>query len=227
MENKLLRGIIFFLLGFFATVIILGFITSILPGFQISYILEGSQADWATAFATIAATVSALIIAIWGKSLGSLFYQPNVILRDKLMNIQTNTAGKKQGQTRLLFENIGNMTAEDVEVYVLNVYDVDQPRKDFLPVPLSWTHDGRSRRSFHPRQFGYLDFSRINDMDDPNSAPHLVLVAGAQIPTYEDILPITNKLDLIIFEKSGQVKKYEIFLDYKRPVDILSILPKK
>lgn len=223
MIERITRYINLFLLGSLTTLLVFGFNTPFLPDFQVKYTISGSQPEWVTALSTIGAVLAALGIAVWSKSLGELFYKSNIVIKDKLENIQENRQGEKQGHTRLLFENQGNATAEDVEVYVSNIYDEDQSRANFLPVPLSWTHDGRSRRSFHPNQYGYLDFCRIDNVDNPNKTPKLVLVAGGGIPAYEDISSNTNKIELTVFEKSGQTKKYEVSIEYRRPIHITNI----
>lgn len=206
-----------FLIGVLVTLLIFGFNTPFLKNFQVSFTLAGSQFEWLTAIGTLTASVIALIIAIWGDRLKSWGgYRPKIVLVDKFENIQENELQQKQGHTRLLFENKGKATAEEVEAYVTNIYDNNNPRRNFLPVPLSWTHDGRSVRNFHVNQFRHLDFSRRDNTEDVNSVPNLVLAAGAGIPAYQKIKIDTNKIELTLFQKSQQKEKYEIYIEWQQ-----------
>lgn len=209
--------IITFLLEILVTLIIFGFNTPLLKYFQVSFTVPGSQTEWLTAIGTLTASIIALIIAIWGDRLKNWGgYRPNILLVDKFENIQENELQQKQGHTRLLFENKGKATAVEVEAYVTNIYDNNIPRRNFLPVPLSWTHDGRSVRNFHVNQFRHLDFCRRDNTEDVNSIPNLVLAAGAGIPAYQKINIDTNKIELTLFQKSEEKGKYEINIQWEQ-----------
>lgn len=211
-------GLNFLLLGILLALYIFGFNLPLLPKFQVSFSMVGSQSEWFTAFSTLAAVLIALGVAIWGERL-KLFggYKSDIQIVNSLENIQANREGRKQGHTRLIFKNYGKAVAEEVEVYVNKIYDIDltEPRDNFIPVPLSWTHDGRSRRNFNPDQYGYLDFCRIDDTERRGSFPRLVLVAGAGIPTYEDLYPYTVQIELVIFQKTGETKTFNLSLHWE------------
>ena len=205
-----------FLIGVLVTLFIFGFNTPLLKYFQIKYTLPGSHAEWLGILGTLTASITALAIAIWGERLKNWGgYKPVIVLIDKFENTQENEAHQKQGHTRLVFENIGRGTAEEVEAYVTKIYDNNNERRNFLPVPLSWTHDGRSVRNFHVNQFRYLDFCRIDNIEDKKFTPNLVLVAGAGIPAYQKIEVSTNRIELTLFQKSQQKGKYEIDVEWE------------
>lgn len=213
-----------FLLGFSLALIIFGFFTPLFPNFLIRYTVERSLPDWITAISTTLAVFTALGISLWRKSLEEFFYKPDINLLDSLKNFQEYTDKKvTQGQTRLLIKNTGNGTAIDVEAYVSKIYDNGNPRTNFIAVPLYWTHNG-SRRDFHPNQFGYLDFCRIDRLNDPNCKPKLVLAAGAGVPTYEEIREKLTTVELIIFQKSGQIKSYSIDLDWLNNLEPVRVI---
>ncbi len=200
-------------IGCLLTLLVLGFNTPLLPKFQIQYTLQGSQSDWLSAIGTLFATITALVIAIWGKSLRKLSFWSDIRIIDSQVNFQPSKEGRG-GYVRFLFKNYGNDTAEDVEVYIDHIQDNDSDRLNFLPVPLRWTHDGRSKRSFHPNQYGYLDFCNVHDIGNRSDGAHFTLAAGSGVPSYEQIATGKSQLHLIIFQKSGQIKKYNVNISY-------------
>lgn len=129
-------------------------------------------------------------------------------------NLQTSRDDVTQGHTRLKFLNDGSSVAEDVIVYVSEIIEQGTLRPEFLPVPLSWTHDGRYIRNFAPHEIWYLDLCRKNNVQDRNK-PVLVLAAGQQVPTYEDINEGKTILKIRLSQKSGQIRDYQIDLLWK------------
>jgi len=65
--------------------------------------------------------------------------------------------------SRLVIENKGKHTARIVEAYIENISDNGEIRKNFIPMPLMWTHgqlfhDGwATSRDIYPNQTVYLD----------------------------------------------------------------------
>lgn len=211
-----LSGLHYFVLGVIITLIILDlYPPTSLPKSQISFMVQGSLPEWLTAIGTLLAVFSALGIAIYGRSLGEWRYKSDLRIVKPLENIQPES-NHTTGQTRLLIKNEGNAISEDVEVYVNKLLDNGHERRNFLPVPLYWTHWGSSKRNFHPNQFGYLDLCRRAEINDPNEIPKLVLQAGAGVSTYENIRSGKTELELIFFQKSGEIRKYKILLEWRR-----------
>lgn len=203
-----------FLFGFLSALIIFGFSTPLLPQFQIAYSIPSSWPEFLTAIGTILAAVIALIVALWGETLKKLFYMSDMKLIEYHENLQTSRDDVTQGHTRLKFLNDGGSVAEDVIVYVSEIIEQGSPRPEFLPVPLSWTHDGRYIRNFAPHEIWYLDLCRKNNIEDGNK-PVLVLAAGQQVPTYEDINEGKTTLIIRLSQKSGQIRDYQIDLFWK------------
>lgn len=204
----------FFLIGFLVALIIFGFNTPLLPNFRIVYTIPASWPEFLTAVGTILAVVVALSVALWGETLKRLFYKSNMRLIDYHENLQKSRTGLTQGHTRLKFLNDGQSIAEDVIVYVNTIIEQGHPRPDFLPVPLSWTHDGRYIRNFAPHEIWYLDLCRRNNIVDDNK-PVLVLAAGQQVPTYEDINEGMTILKIKLSHKSGEIRNYTIALFFE------------
>ena len=203
-----------FLFGFLCALIIFGFNTPFLPHFQITYNIPSAWPEFLTAIGTILATIIALSVALWGETLKKLFYMSNMKLVDYHENLQTSRNDVTQGHTRLKFLNDGGSVAEDVIVYVNEILEGGSPRQDFLPVPLSWTHDGHYMRNFAPHEIWYLDLCRKNNIEDGNK-PVLVLAAGQQVPTYEDINEGKTILKIRLSQKSGEIRDYQIDLFWK------------
>lgn len=156
----------------------------------------------------------AIAFGVWGKTLNKIFYKSDMKLVNTHHNRQTSRGGSTQGHTRLKFLNDGGSVAKDVMVYVERIKDNGKVRQDFLPVPLSWTHNGRYWRNFAPHEIWYLDLCRKNDITDHNK-PVLVLAAGQQVPVYEDIEEGKTTLVVKLSQKSGQIKNYKIDLQWQ------------
>lgn len=204
------RDINFVLIGIILTLFIFGFHIPLLPNLQIDYSLPGSYSEFLTAFGTILTGGVAVTLALWGRTIRNFFYKSNMRLVDHYENIQ-NT----QGQTRLKFINEGKSVAENVIVYIDRIEDNGQIRSDFLPVPLSWTHDGRYMRDFAPKEPWYLDLCRIKNIKESKSRPHLVLAAGQGVPNYEVVFEGNTKFLIRLSHKSGQIRNYEVDLTWK------------
>lgn len=209
------RFISYFLLGVLLTLLIFGFIFPLFPSFSIDFLLPGSRSEGISAIISLTSSIVALTIATWGIRLRRFGdYKSNIKIADWLGNIQENEAHTKQGQTRLKFENNGKNIAEDVEVYVDKIYDNGRLRKNFISVPLTWTHSGSLKRSFQERQYGYLDLCRRDNIEVETSTPKLVLIPGAGIPTYQNLGEGDTVLRLMIFQKYGKRKTYRIHLNW-------------
>lgn len=206
------RDFNFFLIGSLTTLLVFGFKTPLLPNFSPNISVSTTLADLLTAIGTVLAVFVAVVFGLWGQTLKQAFYKSDMQLTDVHHNRQTSRGGLTQGHTRLKFLNNGRSVAEDVIVYVESVNDNGVLRQDFLPVPLSWTHDGRYWRNFAPQEIWYLDLCRKNNIIDHNDKPVLVLAAGQQVPVYEDIEEGDTSVVLKLSQKSGQIRNYKIDL---------------
>lgn len=161
--------------------------------------------------------MSVVIVALYGDWIKSKLFPSEMHLIDTWQNTQGN-----QGHTRLLFRNLGIITAYEVEVYVTKIIDNGRVRLGFLPVPLIWTHTVgvETKRDFHPKQFGYyLDLCRIDDIDNPSIEPKIPLIFGAGVATYQNIYHGKTTLELVVSQKSGNLINYDINLEWLRGQD--------
>lgn len=86
------------------------------------------------------------------ETLSQIFYRSNIMLVGHHENIQTYRDGRQEGHTRLKFLNDGRSVARDIIVYIDEIIENGNPRPNFLPVPLSWTHDRNYKRDFAPHE---------------------------------------------------------------------------
>lgn len=208
-----MRKVFYTALGLLISLEILLLILYVLPT-QLTVKIDAGFVSIVTAIATILA----VFVALFGKNIRKIFIHTDIKIigsreNQQIPNPEVNHP--TQGHTRLIVKNLGKCSAYDVEAYVTKIIDPDsQVRPDFLPVPLSWTHDGRSKRNFHPNQYGYLDLCRRDDIGKQSESPKLVLAAGGGVFNYEIICEGDTELELTLFELSGNVKKYNISLTY-------------
>lgn len=202
-----------FLLGSLVTLLVFGFGFPILPKFRISYSVPTLWPEFLTAIGTLLA----IVVALFGDWIRSKLFPSKISLTDKWQNTQNN-----QGQTRLLFRNIGSTTGYEVEVYVNRIVDNGQIRQGFLPVPLIWTHTAgvETKRDIHPKQFGYyIDLCRIDDITIPGIQPKIPLIFGAGVAKYQDIYHGRTTLELVVSQKSGDLIYYEVDLEWLKGKD--------
>lgn len=211
------RLFLVFLSGGIITFLIFGIIFSFFPIFKISYTIQGSENEWIMSIITLLSLMGAFAIAIWGERFRKFGeHKSNLKIVKSIENIQENEKYEKQGHTRLMFENNGKNIAEDVEVYIDQIYDNGNLRNDFISVPLTWTHSGEFKRSFQERQYGYLDLCRRDNTENNSIVPKLVLTAGAGIPTYQNLGEGNTILRLMIFQKNEKRKTYKIHLNWEK-----------
>lgn len=119
--------------------------------------------DWLVALGTLAAVIVALIIAIWGEYLRL----PSKISIKAVKIVQNSQAYASENELiiyRLIIKNIGKILAKGVRC---NLESIDEgndgklhPRKNFISIPLNWTHFGVNR-DIAIHEEAYLDVVQI------------------------------------------------------------------
>ena len=109
---------------------------------------------------------------------------------------------------RLLIKNESGYRAKDVEVDVEQIYDGDEERHNFLPVPLGWTHShavngGQVARDIHPNQSVFLDITNYIKRKE-GDVLRLSLKAGQEIEDFCSLKVGFTKLSLRAYQDSGQ-----------------------
>lgn len=123
---------------------------------------------------------------------------------------------------RLAIKNCGKYKAKSVEAYIDRiVLDDGEVRKDFLPMPLLWTHGtvnakSPTTRDIYPNQVVYLDiFNYI--LDDSVVNNNIVRFAFAAEVQYDNLSHLYVGRSLItvkLYQESGQVSTLTFALDY-------------
>lgn len=155
---------------------------------------------------SLIASITALIIAIFTEPFLNKFIRKTK-LRVKGVTSHIQGAGDLIVH-RLLIKNESNYRAKDVEVDVEQIYDGDEKRQNFLPVPLGWTHShavngGHVARDIHPNQSVYLDICNYIKRKD-GDVLQLSLKAGSEIADFSVLKLGSTKLFMKAYQDSGQ-----------------------
>ena len=177
-----------------------------------------------TAVASIA-TAAAVIIALlapwvihW---LGRRPRRSNLIAKDSCLIKQVENLGRGRVEQyyvgRLAIKNKkGGFKAVTVEAYIEEIKDNGKTRKNFLPLPLQWTHghlnQNRSVRDIHPNQTVYLDIFdfHLNSNSLNEALISITVAAGGEVSNFSSIKAEKTELLIRLYQESGQVGK--IFL---------------
>ena len=154
--------------------------------------------------ALVAAMTALFIAGGGGRWLLSLVYRPRL----KIVGYQPFRQVGYLKVWRAAIKNVGNEVAEDVQATTLAVFDDGKQRRNFLPIPLRWTHlnQGQVGRDILPGQTVYLDiFEDIpSPQDSADTINHTVRFAseiGSDIPDFTHLYPNTTKFEVAIFHK--------------------------
>lgn len=107
----------------------------------------------AEAWAAIVGTLILAVIAIWGDQLKKFLFKPNIRPIEFVRTSQRRTDGTADTYHRLIVKNVGSIVAKDVRVLLTYI----QPKKNFIPVPLNWTHWNRTTRDISRGEPAYID----------------------------------------------------------------------
>lgn len=161
------------------------------------------------------ASVTALGIAIFNEPfLNKFVRKSNLLVKDVTSHVQGD------GELivfRLLITNEGAYRARDVEVNVDQVFDGSTIRRNFLPVPLGWTHAHAAgislTRDIHPNQSVYLDVCNYIKRDK-DSVLRLSLKAGSEIKDFSLLKAGSTKLVLKAYQDSGQTVEINLLVTW-------------
>ncbi|MBI2621991.1 MAG: hypothetical protein HYW63_05110 [Candidatus Levybacteria bacterium] len=161
---------------------------------------------------TIIASLTALVIAIWGRGLKRLGYKPKIEIVDLIQNNQNPSLDL----WRLVIKNSGNDTAKKVQVDIVEVFDDgNKVRKNFLPIPLRWTHLDTESREILPNQTVYLDlFEHINRGKDITNLQFFLRFGSRYAQEIKDFCFLEegdSKINLKIFQESGDSLEITIY----------------
>ncbi|MCW1887973.1 MAG: hypothetical protein KIH67_000245 [Candidatus Moranbacteria bacterium] len=164
--------------------------------------------------ALVAAATALFIAGGGGRWLLSLVYKPKL----KIMGYQPFRQVGYLKVWRMAIKNVGNEVAEDVQATTLKVFDDGEERRNFLPVPLRWTHfnQNQMKRDILPGQTVFLDiFEDIpSPQDSADTANHTIRLAsefGAEIKDFNHLYPNTTKFEIAILHRRMKPLKVTFF----------------
>lgn len=159
-------------------------------------------------------SIVALAIALFSEPLKNLWKKTDLTVQGILTNKQGNG---NSIYYRISIINNGNYPARDVEAYIDNIYEDNKERKNFLPVPLRWTHARAYTRAgvyrdIHPNQSVLLDFCEL--VKDRNLL-HLSLAAGGEVPEYSILHGGNTKMVLKMYQENGKTIIIKLKIDWQ------------
>lgn len=124
-----------------------------------------------------------------------------------------NSGGQAQWIYRLEFVNDSRYVANNVDMYVQEVYDDGNIlRKNFIPSPLRWTHRDSKPRDIFPHQTVLLDLFEIKfRQQEP------IILAAPNLDGLKSIKDIkAGKTCLILkyYQENGQIGYFEVVVEW-------------
>lgn len=189
---------------------------------------ETSVADWMTAIGTLLAVVAALFTP-WvvnhlnnrPKNSKLIFVKSSVISQDPAIEEDDKNLSRIMNVGRVVVKNEGKNKAVAVEVFIEKIIFDGEERKDFIPMPLNWTHGQLSKsgpivRDIYPNQTVYLDiFNHIYDTGFVNE--NLVIFAVAVGHGNDNLSQMNvgeSELHVTLYQESGQVDTLKLKCNY-------------
>jgi hypothetical protein len=149
---------------------------------------------------SIIASLTALFISIGGARYIKRFFK----IKPELAVISFKRYTQNTYYWRIAIRNSGKEVARNVQVDVTSISDNGIKRKNFLSIPLRWTHLNCENRDILPNQIAYIDV--IEHKTKPNSKNEVVKIisrCGGGVDDFEILQPGKSRIILTFYEKSG------------------------
>lgn len=125
--------------------------------------------------------------------------------------------------TRLLLKNEGSVSARDVEAHVEEIFDGDDKRENFVPVPLRWTH-GQDRpgspsiRDIHADQSCHLDIADVVRPTYMGQSSEMVLCVPVEaariVKDFCTLKAGRTRLGIAIYNASGRTTRVQVSVEW-------------
>ena len=127
-------------------------------------------------------------------------------------NISDNAVGVRHGTGfwyklkyfRIAIKNKGEVTARDVEVSLESI----EKRKNFIPIPLNWTHINSIKRNISPGQTVYFDVFCTKENDNDN--PIITSPIGFHGKKMSQLSLGHNKLIIKLYQDNGKTRTIDL-----------------
>ncbi len=156
-------------------------------------------------------------LAIWGDQLKKLLFKPNIRPVESVRTNQRRSDGTADTYQRLIVKNDGKVAANNVRVLLTYI----EPRKNFIPVPLNWTHWNTVARDISRGEPAYIDVL----CKRPAEAKYCFCWShetGAPIEPILTSFEETQKIRLEFFERDHKIG--DVMLGYDKNDDQLKVL---
>lgn len=176
------------------------------------------EITWLLGFGTI---VVALGIPFLVEYLRRRPYKSNLVVKDVIVinqdNDPENYEPKVLDVARIAIKNTARFKAKSVEAYIEKIVWDGEVRKDFIPMPLFWTHgqlskSGPTVRDIYPNQTVLLDI--LQNILDPEyvgeRSVRFAVAAGQNIDTLSRVNLGESELLIKIYQESGQVNEMRL-----------------
>lgn len=178
--------------------------------------------------ASVIASVVALSIAIWGWKMRKWFKRPKF----EVIGIKKYKQSEILNVWRILIKNCGNDIAENVEAEIMEIFEDEEKRKNFLPSPLRWTHrqDTNDKftkynpnRNITPGQIAFLDlFDEIH-----KDGIRIRIASILLLDNIEDFSRIRNGKTIVrvaVFQKEFKPAHIEILCNLDEKTESFNVL---
>lgn len=208
-NERWLEYFIFILLSISWLLIIFGFIFN--KNKTLSYNMT-TITDWITVIGTLILG----FFAIFGEQIRKSLFKPQLKPIEMVKTTQRIGSDNFVYQ-RLIVKNVGNNAAEMVRILLTYI----KVPKNFIPIPLAWTHYNTAARDISKSEPAYIDVLRKQEGSEKYA---FCWTPEVGIP-YEKLLaefnPDQGNIRLEIFERDRKIG--DITLKYKKEADELSI----
>jgi hypothetical protein len=155
-------------------------------------------------YGALIASATALFIAIGGNWLRSKVFKSDL----RVIGFRNFKQQENLIVWRIILQNKGHDTAENVQADVIEISDDGKKRGDFLPIPLKWTHLDTESRNILVNQTVHLDiFDEIHNSQGSPAYSNLEIRLGTRfglnIRKFTFLESGKAKLKIVVFQKSG------------------------
>ncbi len=162
----------------------------------------GSIAQWVSGIAALLV----FFYALYRDNISYHFRKPKL----KFVKI-IKSSQKSECVCRLVIKNDSNHLAKNVEFDIERIIHNKKRRENFIPAPLSWTHNNKNPfRDIYPKQTTYLDVITIKENKNPMVyAPNIW-----DIPNLVEIKEGSTTLELKYYTENGKTDSLKLEVNW-------------
>jgi len=156
---------------------------------------------WTLTISSLIALISSLVALFIAGGIGS-YIKPRIGIKPELELLVLNRYIQASHYWRLSIRNKGRETAKSVQIDVTKIIDEGKKRKNFIPVPLRWTHYNCESRDILPKQTVNIDvLEHISKIG--NEKVKLITNHGGGVDDFEVIKNGYSKITITVYLENG------------------------